>query len=222
MNGRFKNRTEAGRILAGKLFQYANHPAVVVLALPRGGVPVGFEVARELEVPFDVLLVRKLGVPGHEELAMGAIASGGIRHLNRAVIESLRIPPEILEEVERREALELMRREALYRGNRPPLDVEGRTVLLVDDGVATGSSVRVAIQVLRARHAGRIIIATPAAPPSAKWEIEPLVDDFIAVVTPDDFRGVGQFYDDFTQVDDDTVHELLRIARHPERTPSPA
>lgn len=215
MNGRFKNRTEAGRILAVKLFQYANHPAVIVLALPRGGVPVGFEVARELEVPFDVLLVRKLGVPGNEELAMGAIASGGIRYLNRAVIESLRIPPEVLEEVERREALELMRREALYRGNRPPLEVDGRTVILVDDGVATGSSVRVAIQVLRARHADRIIIATPAAPPAAKWEIEPLVDDFVAVVTPEDFYGVGQFYEDFSQVDDDTVYELLRMAQRP-------
>ena len=211
MNGRFKNRKEAGRILAEKLTRFSNHPDVIVLALPRGGVPVGFEVARELNVPFDALLVRKLGVPKQEELAMGAIASGGTRYLNRAVIESLRIPPEILEEVERREALELMRREALYRGNRPPLNVEGRTVILVDDGVATGSTVRVAIQALRSQHAGKIIVATPAAPPAAKWEIEPLVDDFVAVVTPDDFYGVGQFYDDFAPIDDDTVYELLRM-----------
>ena len=211
MNGRFKNRKEAGRILAEKLTRFSNHPDVIVLALPRGGVPVGFEVARELNVPFDALLVRKLGVPKHEELAMGAIASGGTRYLNRAVIESLRIPPEILEEVERREALELMRREALYRGNRAPLNVEGRTVILVDDGVATGSTVRVAIQALRSQHAGKIIVATPAAAPAAKWEIEPLVDDFVAVVTPDDFYGVGQFYEDFAPIDDDTVYELLRM-----------
>jgi putative phosphoribosyl transferase len=211
MNGRFKNRKEAGRILAEKLTRFSNHPDVIVLALPRGGVPVGFEVARELNVPFDALLVRKLGVPKHEELAMGAIASGGTRYLNRAVIESLRIPPEILEEVERREALELMRREALYRGNRAPLNVEGRTVILVDDGIATGSTVRVAIQALRSQHAGKIIVATPAAPPAAKWEIEPLVDDFVAVVTPDDFYGVGQFYEDFAPIDDDTVYELLRM-----------
>ena len=211
MNGRFKNRKEAGRILAEKLTRFSNHPDVIVLALPRGGVPVGFEVARELNVPFDALLVRKLGVPKHEELAMGAIASGGTRYLNRAVIESLRIPPEILEEVERREALELMRREALYRGNRAPLNVEGRTVILVDDGIATGSTVRVAIQALCSQHAGKIIVATPAAPPAAKWEIEPLVDDFVAVVTPDDFYGVGQFYEDFAPIDDDTVYELLRM-----------
>jgi predicted phosphoribosyltransferase len=194
---------------------YTNHPDAVVLALPRGGVPVGFEVARELDLPLDVLLVRKLGVPGHEELAMGAIASGGVRYLNRAVIESFKIRPEVLEEAERREALELMRREALYRGNRPPLNVEGRTVILVDDGVATGSTVRVAIQVLRSQHAGRIVVATPAAPPSAKWEIAPLVDDFIAVVSPEDFYGVGQFYEDFSQTDDDTVFELLKMGSRP-------
>jgi predicted phosphoribosyltransferase len=215
MNGRFQNRKEAGRILAARLVAYTNHPDAVVLALPRGGVPVGFEVARELDLPLDVLLVRKLGVPGHEELAMGAIASGGVRYLNRAVIESFKIRPEVLEEAERREALELMRREALYRGNRPPLNVEGRTVILVDDGVATGSTVRVAIQVLRSQHAGRIVVATPAAPPSAKWEIAPLVDDFIAVVSPEDFYGVGQFYEDFSQTDDDTVFELLKMGSRP-------
>lgn len=211
MNARFKDRKDAGRILADKLSHYTNHPNAVVLALPRGGVPVGYEVARELGLPLDVLIVRKLGVPHHEELAMGAIASGGVRFLNRMVIESLRILPEALEEVERRESLELMRREALYRGNRSPLNVEGRIVILVDDGIATGSTVRVAIQVLRAQHAGKIVVATPAAPPSAKWEIEPLVDEFIAVVLPGDFYGVGQFYEDFSQMDDDTIHELLRM-----------
>jgi putative phosphoribosyl transferase len=211
MNARFKDRKDAGRILAGKLAKYTNDPNALILALPRGGVPVAYEVARELGLPMDVLIVRKLGVPKHEELAMGAIASGGVRFLNRSVIESLRILPEMLEEVERREALELMRREALYRGNKAPLPIEGRSVILIDDGIATGSTMRVAIQVLRAQHARKIIVATPAAPPSAKWEIEPLVDEFIAVVLPADFYGVGQFYEDFAQLDDDTIYELVRM-----------
>ncbi|MEN9470150.1 MAG: hypothetical protein RL630_1883 [Verrucomicrobiota bacterium] len=211
MNARFKDRKDAGRILADKLSKYTNHPNAVILALPRGGVPVAYEVAQELGLPLDVLIVRKLGVPNHEELAMGAIASGGIRYLNRSVIESLRILPETLEDVERREALELMRREALYRGNRPPLQVEGRIVILIDDGIATGSTMRVAIQLLRAQHVKKIIVATPAAPPSAKWEIEPLVDEFIAVVLPTDFYGVGQFYEDFAQMDDDTIYELVQM-----------
>jgi len=211
MNARFKDRKDAGCILAGKLSKYKNHPNAVVLALPRGGVPVGYEVAKELGLPLDVLIVRKLGVPNHEELAMGAIASGGVRFLNRSVIETLRILPETLEEVERRESLELMRREALYRGNRFPLQVDGRIVILVDDGIATGSTMRVAIQVLRSQHVRKIVVATPAAPPSAKWEIEPLVEEFVAVVLPGDFYGVGQFYEDFSQMDDDTIYELVRM-----------
>jgi putative phosphoribosyl transferase len=211
MNARFKDRKDAGRILADKLSKYTNHPNAVVLALPRGGVPVAYEVAQELGLPLDVLIVRKLGVPNHEELAMGAIASGGIRFLNRSVIESLRILPETLEAVERREALELMRREAIYRGNRSPIQVEGRIVILIDDGIATGSTMRVAIQLLRAQHVQKIIVATPAAPPSAKWEIEPLVDEFIAVVLPPDFYGVAQFYEDFAQMDDDTIYELVQM-----------
>ncbi|MFM8981845.1 MAG: phosphoribosyltransferase [Spartobacteria bacterium] len=211
MNARFKDRKDAGRILAGKLTKYTNHPNALILALPRGGVPVAYEVARELGLPMDVLIVRKLGVPKHEELAMGAIASGGVRFLNRSVIETLRIMPETLEEVERRESLELMRREALYRGNRSPISVEGRIVILIDDGIATGSTIRVAIEVLRAQHANKIIVATPAAPPSAKWEIEPLVDEFIAVVLPADFYGVGQFYEDFSQMDDETIYELVQM-----------
>ena len=211
MNARFKDRKDAGRILADKLSKYTNHPSAVVLALPRGGVPVAYEVAQELGLPLDVLIVRKLGVPNHEELAMGAIASGGIRFLNRSVIESLRILPETLQAVEQREALELMRRESIYRGNRSPIQVEGRIVILIDDGIATGSTMRVAIQLLRAQHVQKIIVATPAAPPSAKWEIEPLVDEFIAVVLPPDFYGVGQFYEDFAQMDDDTIYELVQM-----------
>jgi len=211
MNARFKDRKDAGRILADKLSKYTNPPNAVVLALPRGGVPVAYEVAQELGLPLDVLIVRKLGVPNHEELAMGAIASGGIRFLNRSVIESLRILPETLEAVEQREALELMRRESIYRGNRSPIQVEGRIVILIDDGIATGSTMRVAIQLLRAQHVQKIIVATPAAPPLAKWEIEPLVDEFIAVVLPPDFYGVGQFYEDFAQMDDDTIYELVQM-----------
>ena len=211
MNGRFLNRADAGRILAAKLMRYANHPDVLVMALPRGGVPVGFEVARALNVPLDIMLVRKLGVPGHDELAMGAIASAGIRILNRSVIESLQIAPDAIEMVEKRESLELMRREAAYRGNRPPTDVEGRTVILVDDGIATGSTMRVAIAALREQKVGHIVVGTPTAPTTVRWEMEALVDDFIAVITPEDFYGVGQWYDDFTQIDDDSVHELLRM-----------
>lgn len=210
MSARFQNREEAGRILAAKLMLYANRPDTLILALPRGGVPIGYEIARALNLPLDVIIVRKLGVPGHEELAMGAIASGGVRVLNRSVIESLRIPPDSLEAVEKREALELMRREATYRGNRQPASVKGKTVILVDDGVATGSTMRVAISALREQHAGRIIVATPVAPPTVRWEMEALVEDFVALVMPEDFFGVGQWYGDFTQVSDDTVYKLLR------------
>lgn len=209
MNARFKNRTDAGRILAGKLIQYGNRSDVLIMALPRGGVPVGYEVARVLNVPLEVMIVRKLGVPGHDELAMGAIASGGVRVLNRSVIESLRIPPDSIEVVEKRETLELMRREAMYRGNRQPIVVEGKTIILVDDGVATGSTMRVAITALREQRAGKIIVATPVAPPTVRWEMEALVEDFVSVLLPSDFLGVGQWYDDFTQTDDDTVYELL-------------
>ena len=210
MSARFQNREEAGRILAAKLMVYANRPETIVLALPRGGVPIGYEISRALNLPLDVMIVRKLGVPGHEELAMGAIASGGVRVLNRSVIESLRIPPDSLEAVEKREALELMRREATYRGNRHPVSLRGKTVILVDDGVATGSTMRVAISALREQRAGRIILATPVAPPTVRWEMEALVEDFVALVMPEDFFGVGQWYEDFTQVSDDTVYELLR------------
>jgi len=209
MNARFKNRTDAGRILAGKLIQYGNRSDVLIMALPRGGVPVGYEVARVLNVPLEVMIVRKLGVPGHDELAMGAIASGGVRVLNRSVIESLRIPPDSIEVVEKRETLELMRREAMYRGNRQPIVVKGKTIILVDDGVATGSTMRVAITALREQRAGKIIVATPVAPPTVRWEMEALVEDFVSVLLPGDFLGVGQWYDDFTQTDDDTVYELL-------------
>ena len=211
MTTRFQDRADAGRMLAAKLMKYANLPDALVLALPRGGVPVGFEVAKILQLPLDVLIVRKLGVPGHEELAMGAIASGGARVLNRSVIESLRIPPDSIEMVEKRESLELMRREAAYRGNRQPLPVHDKVVILVDDGVATGSTMRVAISALRQQNARKIVVATPVAPPTVRWEMEVLVDDFITVLMPTDFYGVGQWYEDFSQIDDDTVYETLRL-----------
>lgn len=215
MSARFQNRMEAGRILASKLMIYANREDTIVLALPRGGVPVAYEIAAALNLPLDVMIVRKLGVPGHEELAMGAIGSGGMRVLNRSVIESLRIPPDSLEAVEKRESLELMRREATYRGNRQPIPIRGKTVILVDDGVATGSSMRVAVSALREQRAGRIIVATPVAPPTVRWEMEALVDDFVALIMPEDFFGVGEWYEDFTQVPDDTVYDLLRrLAKH--------
>lgn len=213
MNARFHNRSDAGRVLAGKLRQYANRPDVLVVALPRGGVPVGYEVSRALNVPLEVMIVRKLGVPGNEELAMGAIASGGVRVLNRSVIESLHIPPDSIELVEKRETLELMRREAAYRGNREPLPVAGRTVILVDDGIATGSTIRVAVSALREQNAARIVVAVPAAPPTARWEMERIVDEFVAVIMPGDFYAVGQWYQDFPQLDDDTIHELLLLGR---------
>jgi putative phosphoribosyl transferase len=213
MNARFHNRNDAGRVLAGKLMEYANRPDVLVVALPRGGVPVGYEVSRALNVPLDVMIVRKLGVPGNEELAMGAIASGGVRVLNRSVIESLHIPPDSIELVEKRETLELMRREAAYRGNREPLPVAGRTVILVDDGIATGSTIRVAVSALREQQAASIIVAVPAAPPTARWKMERIVDDFVAVIMPGDFYAVGQWYEDFHQLDDDTIHELLILGR---------
>lgn len=215
MNARFQNRSEAGRLLAEKLAHWARRADTVVLALPRGGVPVAYEIARSLDLPLDVVIVRKLGVPGHEELAMGAIASGGVRVLNRGVIESLRIGPEALEAVEKREALELMRREAAYRGNRKPIALEGKNVILVDDGIATGSSMRVAIGALREQRVERILVAAPVAPPSVRWEMEPLVDEFFALLMPEDFYGVGRWYEDFTQTSDETVHELLRRAAKP-------
>lgn len=220
MNARFEDRKEAGRLLAGKLAHWARRADTIVLALPRGGVPVAYEIARSLELPLDVVIVRKLGVPGHEELAMGAVASGGVRVLNRGVIESLRIGPEALAAVEKREALELMRREAAYRGNRKPLGLEGKNIILVDDGIATGSSMRVAIGALREQRVGHILVAAPVAPPSVRWELEPLVDEFFALIMPEDFYGVGRWYADFTQTSDETVHELLSRASKPASLPA--
>jgi predicted phosphoribosyltransferase len=208
----FRDRFEAGRVLASELRHLANRPDVIVLALPRGGVPVGYEVAKELNAPLDVFVVRKLGVPGHEELAMGAIASGGIRVLNENVIQSLGIPNSVVDMVAAKEERELERRERQYRDDRPPLDIRGRTVILVDDGLATGSSMRVAVRALRNKNPARIIVAVPVASADTCAELESEANQVICAVTPEPFWAVGQWYTDFSQTSDEEVRDLLRQA----------
>jgi putative phosphoribosyl transferase len=209
MQGVFKDRFEAGQLLASRLSDLANRPDVVVLALPRGGVPVGFEVATALNAPLDVFLVRKLGVPGHEELAMGAIASGDVRVLNRDIIEALEIPQQVIEAIAIRENRELERREREYRGARPPLDVRGRTVILVDDGLATGSSMRVAATALKEKQPAQMIVAVPVASPVTCAEFESEVDRVVCALTPEPFWAVGQWYRDFSPTSDEEVRSLL-------------
>jgi putative phosphoribosyl transferase len=208
----FRDRTEAGRLLAETLREYANRNDVVVLALPRGGVPVGFEVAKALNAPLDVFVVRKLGLPGQEELAMGAIASGGTGVLNRELIRALGIPDEMVEQVTREEQRELERREREYRDGRPPVDVRGRTVILVDDGLATGSSMRVAALALKQKEPTQIVVAVPVAPSESCAELESVADRVVCAVTPEPFWGVGQWYEDFPQTSDEEVRDLLRRA----------
>src|SRR5271166_5141085 len=208
----FRDRADAGRKLARLLAQYADRPDVLVLALPRGGVPVAYEIARALHAPLDVFLVRKLGVPGHEELAMGAIASGGIRVLNDDVVGPLRIPDRIIEAVTSRELQKLKWRERAYRGNRAALEVRGRTVILVDDGLATGSTMRAAIAAVRRLGPERIIVAVPTAAPSTCEELNHEVDECICCITPDPFHAVGIWYDDFSQTSDEEVRDLLERA----------
>jgi putative phosphoribosyl transferase len=208
----FQDRTEAGHLLASALRQYAHRDDVIVLALPRGGVPVGFEVARELAAPLDVFIVRKLGVPGQEELAIGAIASGGKRVLNSDIVDALAIPPETIDAITRREAVELERREREFRGDRPPLDIRGKTVILVDDGLATGSSMRAAISALRAKEPARIVVAVPVAAAATGNSLTPEVDEMICLYAPEEFYAVGEWYRDFRQIPDEEVRELLQRA----------
>ena len=205
----FRDRTDAGQRLAAELQKYANRPDVMVLALPRGGVPVAYEVAEELRAPLDVFLVRKLGVPGHEELAMGAIAMGGVRVLNTDVVNYLNIPDEVIDAVAAEEQIELSRREKLYRGERPVPNVRGQTVILVDDGLATGSSMRAATDALRKQEPARIIVAVPVSAPQTCEELQMQVDEIVCVMTPEPFYGVGLWYEDFSQTTDDEVRELL-------------
>jgi putative phosphoribosyl transferase len=205
----YRNRTEAGRYLASQLGDYANRPDVLVLALPRGGVPVAFEVARALHAPLDIFLVRKLGVPGHEELAMGAIAMGGVRVLNEEVVRYLSIPGEMIEAVAADEQLELERREKLYRGSRPAPDVRGKTVILIDDGLATGSTMRAAAKALREQQPGRIVVGVPVSSSATCDEFRDEVDEIVCALTPEPFHGVGRWYEDFSQTSDEEVRELL-------------
>ena len=206
---RFRNRTDAGRQLAEKLAAYANRPGVLVLALPRGGVPVGFEVARELGAPRDVFLVRKLGVPGYEELAMGAVATGGVRVLNDEIVRGLGISEHEIDAAAARELQELARRQRLYRGDRPLPDIAGRTVILVDDGLATGATIRAAIAVVRQQQPARIVVAVPTASPDTCEALKAEADDVVCAMTPEPFLAVGHWYEDFTQTTDDEVRELL-------------
>jgi predicted phosphoribosyltransferase len=206
---RFRNRTDAGRQLAEKLAAYANRPGVLVLALPRGGVPVGFEVARALSAPLDVFLVRKLGVPGYEELAMGAVATGGVRVLNDEIVRGLGISEHEIDAAAARELQELARRQRLYRGDRPLPDIAGRTVILVDDGLATGATMRAAIQALRQQQPARIVVAVPTASPDTCEALKAEADDVVCAMTPEPFLAVGHWYEDFTQTTDDEVRELL-------------
>jgi putative phosphoribosyl transferase len=205
----FQDRREAGRMLASRLSAYADRPDVVVLALPRGGVPVAYEVAKALHAPMDVFLVRKLGVPGHEEYAMGAMASGGVRVLNRDVVEALHIPNEVVEQVIAREQRELERREREYRGDRPFPDLRGKTVILVDDGLATGSTMLAAVMALRQKQPARIVVAVPVGSPETCDAFRDHVDEIVCAITPDPLYGVGLWYTDFSQTSDDEVRKLL-------------
>jgi predicted phosphoribosyltransferase len=208
----FRDRFHAGRLLAERLSAYEGRPDVVVLGLARGGMPVAYEVAGALAAPLDVFLVRKLGVPGHEELAMGAIASGGVRVLNPDVVRSLAIPGQVIEAVAGRETAELARREVLYRGDRGPVDLEGNVVVIVDDGLATGASMRAAVTGVRERRPRSIIVAVPTAAPEACAALGRLVDDIICLAQPDPFYGVGYWYEDFAQTGDEVVTSLLEQA----------
>lgn len=211
---RFEDRTDAGKRLAASLAGFADRPDVLVLALPRGGVPVAFEVAQALGAPLDVFVVRKLGTPGNEELAMGAIASGGIRVLNQNVVGTLGIPADLIDEAAERESQELKRRERVYRKDRPAFDVRGRTVILIDDGIATGSTMRAAIKALR-QTAGRLVVAVPTVAYETAAELEPEVDELVTLMTPNNFYAVGQWYEDFSQTTDSEVIDLLERANRP-------
>lgn len=209
MNHLFENRREAGKRLAQELKDFSGRDDVVVLALPRGGVPVASEVARELGAPLDVFLVRKLGVPGHEELAMGAIASGGSLSLNDDVVVRHAISVEVVEAVAGRELRELVRRAHAYRGNRPEIDVSGKTVILVDDGLATGASMRAAVIALRQQKPRHIVVAAPTGPRETCEELARLADLVVCVETPEPFWSVGTWYWDFSQTTDPEVREIL-------------
>lgn len=214
MEAGFRDRVDAGRQLAALLSRYADRPEAIVLGLPRGGVPVAFEVARALHLPLDVFIVRKLGVPGHEELAMGAIASGSVRVLNDEVIRHLRISQMVIDSVSAYEAEEIARRERVYRDDLPPPRIAGRTVILVDDGLATGSTMKAAVAALRTQGASRIVVAVPVAPGSTWREFHTIADEIVCLRMPEDFWAVSVWYEDFRQTTDDEVRDLLAAALH--------
>ena len=216
---RFRNRYQAGKVLAQELKEYADRPDVIVLALPRGGVPVAYEVATALHVPLEVFLVRKLGLPGHEELAMGAIASGGVRFLNDDVVAATGVPPALIEQVAAREQHELERREKAYRGDRPAPDLKNKTVILIDDGLATGASMHAAALAARSQGAREVVVAVPVAAEQTCHSLTAVADRVICAVTPPEFFAVGLWYDDFTQTDDNEVRELLDLATRTGSTP---
>ncbi|MEO8623508.1 MAG: phosphoribosyltransferase family protein [bacterium] len=213
MTARFRDRREAGRRLAAELRAYANRSDVIVLALPRGGVPVGFEIATALSAPLDVFVVRKLGLPSQQELAMGALASGGVRLLDRELMRVAHVSEDDLNRVVAAEQLELERREREYRGDRQFPELFGMTVILVDDGLATGSTMRVAIDALRQESPARLVVAVAVAAPDIRDALRQIVDEIICAETPEPFRAIGQWYDDFSQTTDADVHDFLEAAR---------
>ncbi|MEY2912848.1 MAG: phosphoribosyltransferase [Dolichospermum sp.] len=206
---KFRNRTEAGKLLAAQLTEYAHCPDILVLGLPRGGVPVAYEVAKELNAPLDICLVRKLGVPGHKELAMGAIATGGVRVMNENIVDSLQISQATIDEVVAMEIRELDRRNHAYRGDLPPLKVKNRTIILVDDGIATGATIRAAIATLKKQQPQKLVVAVPVAAVSTCEELRAEVDQVVSVITPADLYAIGIWYEDFQQTTDAEVCELL-------------
>jgi putative phosphoribosyl transferase len=212
MSLRFLNRQDAGRQLAAQLARYATDPTVLVLALPRGGVPVAYEVARALHAPLDVLVVRKLGVPGHRELAMGAIASGGLRVVNRDVIDELRIAPGVVESTAVAELLEMERQQKVYRGDATPQELKGRTIIVVDDGLATGSTMRAAVRALRQSNPAWIIVAVPVAAADTVRRLAGEADSVVCLSAPNDFRAVSMWYEDFGQTSDEEVRSLLEAS----------
>jgi predicted phosphoribosyltransferase len=213
MEKTFHDRADAGRQLSERLSAYADRDDVIVLALPRGGVPVAYEVATRLHVPLDVFIVRKLGVPGYEELALGAIASGGVRVLNQDVVRVLPEAEEIVEAVTANELVEMERRERAYRDDRPPPELRGRIVILIDDGLATGATMHAAVQAAREQQPAKIVVAVPVCAPETCREIQKIADETVWLFAPEWFHGVGQFYDDFSQTSDDEVRRLLAESR---------
>ena len=211
---RFKNREEAGEKLADDLTEYANRNDVIILALPRGGVPVAYEVAKKLKVPMDVFLVRKLGVPGQEELAMGAIASGGVEVLNKDIVQSLGISRSTIDKVAEKEHRELERREKSYRGDRPKPEIKNKHVILIDDGLATGASMRSAVRAVRSWNPAEVIVAVPTSAPDTCELFEYEADSIVCLSTPKPFYGVGAWYEDFSQTTDEEVSNLLEKAEN--------